>query len=252
MTAPFEDPTGPSPAATPSAAGKDLFVLCGGGSTARTVIEELIRTGRRFLVIEEDAEACARLRGFLPPECVLQADATDEAALEKAGVREARALLALLHEDRLNLVVVVTALQLNPGIRVVARGDDEAHAARLRRLGAVVVSTAHIGGRRLAAGMIHPEATGFLNEMLTAPSERPIRFEAVVVTEGSEAAGRTLDEIDVYGRARLKVAAVCRGADGPFTHNPGPGTRLQPGDRIVVFGDFERVDRLAAIVGRWE
>ena len=248
----FDDPTAPAPAPAPPAGAKDLYILCGGGATARVVVEELVRTGRRFVVVEKDPGICERLRTVLPPEAVLEGDATDEAVLVRAGARSARGLLAMLHEDKMNLVVVVTALGLNPALRVVASGNEEAQWERLRRAGAVVVSTAHIGGRRLATGLIHPEAAGFLNEMLSAPSERPIRIEAVLVTADGGAAGKSLAEMEIYRHARVQVIALCRAADGGFQYNPPDATRLSAGDHLLVIGDFERVDRLAALVGRWE
>ena len=233
-------------------AEKDLYLLCGGGTTAKVVVEEMVRTGRRFVIVEKDPAICERLRSVLPPEAVIEGDGTDEAVLLRAGVKQARGLLAMLHEDRLNLVVVVTALQLHPALRVVASGHDEGQWERLRRAGAIVVSTAHIGGRRLATGLIHPEASGFLNEMLSAPAEKPIRIEAVLVTAGGGAAGRTLGELEAYRHARVQVIALCRASDGGFAYNPADDLRLAPGDRLLVIGDFERVDRLAALVGRWE
>ena len=240
--------------AAPAAASgsTDHFILCGVGTTMRTVIEEMTLTGRKFVVIDRIAEACEKLRTFLPAEAVLHGDASDEDVLVHAGVRRARALVAMLPQDKLNLVVAVTALGINPALRVICRCDDEGQAARLRRAGAVVVSTAHIGGRRLATGMIHPDATVFLNEMLSAPSEKPVRFEAVVVVKGSEGDGRTFGELDLYRRSGLRVAALTRGEAGEFVCNPADDTRLTPDDRLIVIGDVHQVDRLAAIVGRWE
>ena len=248
----FDDPRAPEGVPPPGTGTKDLYVLCGGGATSRVVMEELVRTGRRIVVVEKDPAIVERLREVLPPEAVVEGDATEEEVLVRAGVKEARGLLAMLHEDKLNLVIVVTALQLNPSLRVVAGGNDEHQWPRLRRAGAVVVSAAHIGGRRLATAMIHPEATGFLNEMLTSPAERPIRIEAVLVTPEGAAAGRTLGEIEIYRHARVQVFALCRAADGAFVHNPPDATRISAGDRLIVIGDFERIDRLAALVGRWE
>ncbi len=241
-----------SPAAPVPADFRDHYILCGGGTTARVIIEEILRTGRRFVVIEQNHDACDHLRAFLPPELVMEADATDEEVLLRAGVRGARALLATLQEDKLNLVITVTAAQLNPALRVVARGNDEGSWPRLKRAGALVVSTAHIGGRRLATGMIHPEATVFLNEMLYAPSEKPIRIEAVVVTAEGGAVGKSIAELDIYRRTGLQVIATCNGEDGTFTYNPGNAVLLAEGDRLFVIGDSGKVDRLAGIVGRWE
>ncbi len=240
---------------TPSAGAPgsgDRYIVCGAGTTGRVAAQELLSTGRRVTVVEKDPEACAVMGEVIPPEQVLEGDATDEEVLLQAGAKSATALVATLREDKLNLVVTVTALQINPSIRVICRSNDEAQWPRLRRAGAVVVSPAHIGGRRLATGMIHPHSTSFLNEMLTAPSEKPIRFEAVVVEKGSEGDGRSFGELDTFGRTGLKIVASCRGPGGDFLCNPPLDYRLAPGDRLIVIGDHPSIDRLAAIVGRWE
>ena len=230
----------------------DHFVLCGGGTTGRMVMEEMAITRRKFIVIEKDEDVAGHLDAFLPSGMILRGDAADEEVLERAGVKRAQALVTTLAEDKMNLVVTVTALQMNPSLRVVSRGTNEAWWDRLRKAGAIVVSPSHIGGKRLATGMIHPDATVFMNEMLSAPSDRPIRIEAVVVEPGKEADGKTLGEIDLFRRTGLSVIALASGPGGTFTYNPGNQTRLKTGDRLVVIGDWEAVDRLAAIVGRWE
>ena len=100
--------------------------------------------------------------------------------------------------------------------------------------------------------MIRPETISFLNEMLTAPSEKPIRFEAVLVTQGSPGDGRTLGDLDLRNRTGLEVVALCRGTGPEFQCNPGPGTRLAAGDRLIVIGDRPAVGRMAEVVGRRE
>jgi voltage-gated potassium channel len=249
----FEDFSGRGASAGFTVSGSaDHFILCGVGRTTRAVLEEMTLTGRKFVLVEREAEACEKLREFLPAEAVLHGNATDEDVLVAAGAKKARALAAMLPQDKVNLVVAVTALGVNPGLRVLCRCDEKAQAARLRRAGAIPVSTAHVGGRRLATGMIHPEGTGFLNEMLAAPSERPVRFEAVVVAAGGPAEGKTLGEMDLFRRTGLRIAALAKGTAGEFLCNPGAATRLAAEDRLVVIGDLHQVDRLAALVGRWE
>ncbi len=228
------------------------YVVCGLGATGRTVAGELLSTGRAVVAVERDASIAARARAELPAATVIEGDATDGATLDRAGVRDARGLVTTLADDKLNLVITVTALDLNRSLRVVVRGLAEEHWERLRREGARVVSPNHIVGRRLAATASHPEAATFLDEMLAAPADRPIRFESVEVLPGSEADGRTIREVDIRGRTGLAVVALRRGDGGPFHYNPATDTRLAAGHRIVVIGDWRQVDALAAIAGRWE
>jgi voltage-gated potassium channel len=248
----FENFSGPASSALPAPGSTGLYVICGAGATGLCAIGELVQTGRKFVVVERDPEVCARLARMIPADSLVEGDATDEAVLVRAGVRKAAALLTTLPEDKLNLVIAVTALQIQPGLRVVCRSDDEVQWPRLRRAGAQVVAMAHIGGRRLATGIIHPETTLFLNDMLAAPADRPIRVEAVVVAKGSEGEGRALGSLDLFRRTGLRVFALCRGAGADFVCNPPADTLLATEDRLIVIGDFPSVDRLAAIVGRWE
>jgi voltage-gated potassium channel len=228
------------------------FVVCGVGPTGRIAVQELAATGRRFVAIEADPATAAAMRDLLPGIPLLEGDATDEEVLQRAGVAGAAGVLTTLADDKLNLVVTVTCRSLHPGVRIVSRGTAEELWERLRREGARVVSPHAIAGRRLANTLLHTSAASFLSEMLAAPSERAVRFEAVEVVAGSPADGRTLGELDAYALAGLRVAALRNGASGPFACNPGPGTRLAPGHRLVVIGDAGAVARLAREVGRWD
>lgn len=231
---------------------RDHVILCGAGLTGRAALEELSATGRPFVVIERDVEACDRLGDLVPAGRVVVGDATEESVLRKAGVGTARVLIAALHDDKQNLVITVTALNLRRELRVVARCGDVAYFDRLRRAGAAVVSPEHIGGRRLAAGLIHPAATTFLSEMLATPSDPPVRVESVVVGPGTEADGNILGRLEIYARTGLHVVAHRSGAVGAFHYNPSDDTMLHAGDRLIVIGDWVCVQKLARLVGGWE
>ncbi|MBE3111671.1 MAG: NAD-binding protein, partial [Acidobacteria bacterium] len=98
-------------------------IVCGADETAQTIIRELITTKRDFVVVEPDRakiDKAAAAATFL----FVEGDPADDEVLKKAGIERARGILLSLPTDEANLFVTVTARQLNPQIRIVAKGID--------------------------------------------------------------------------------------------------------------------------------
>ena len=93
-----------------------------------------------------------------------------------------------------------------------------------------------IRGREVAGTPVDDEMA--LVRKLTASD---LELDWIEVASGSVAAGTTLAEANVRGLSGATVIATERG--GTLTGNPGPDTRLEPGDRIALIG---RPDQLAS------
>lgn len=215
------------------------FIVCGAGETAHHVVEELLKAGHRFVVIDHDAERLEKIQhlGDFP---VVQGEATEEEVLESAGFSRAQGLVSALPDDRDNLMVVVTARQKSSLIRIVARCTDARVAEMLMRAGAnSAVSPNLIGGLRLASELIRPHVVSFLDLMLKEQS-KTIRVEEISVPEGSPWAGKTLQDTEIHRRFGL-LALALRKPDGETTYNPQGNTVLVPQDVLIVMGDVNQV-----------
>ena len=86
----------------------DHFIVCGAGETGHYVVQELLNTGHKFIVVDQDQGRLQRIQqlGSFP---VLEGDASDEETLETAGITRARGLASVLPDDRDNLMITVTA-----------------------------------------------------------------------------------------------------------------------------------------------
>ncbi len=210
------------------------FIICGGGETGRHVVAEFLATGRPFVLLERDRERVERLRP-LGEILFLQADASDDEVLLSAGVERAAGLVTSLPEDRDNLLVVITARQLNPKLRIVSRCIDLANEKKLRKAGAnAVVAANMIGGLRMASELIRPTVVSFLDTMLR--DERGIRFEQVRIPEGHSLEGRTLAEANFPDTAEVNVIAVREPGGTDFHYNPRGNLVLRAGMDLVVVG----------------
>src|SRR5258708_10076181 len=99
------------------------FIICGSGRVGSHLVRDLLLTNESFVVIEQDQPRANEFaqRGV----SVLVGDATLEVTLREARVEHARGLAACLPNDADNGYAVLTAADLNPNLRIVARPAAE-------------------------------------------------------------------------------------------------------------------------------
>lgn len=221
------------------------YVICGVGRVGRMVLGEMQRTGHSTVLIELDAERAQRLEEENPDLLVLRADATKERTLQEASIGTARGLAACLADDGDNLLVCLTARELNPSLATVARAYNEESMRQLRRAGADhVISPTLTGGIRMASTLLRPHVVSFLDSAIVGPG-MDLRLEEAAIPEGSPLAGRSLGEAAIRQETGLVVIALqVGGATGGQIYNPGPETRLAAGDVMIVLGKDEQLRRL--------
>ena len=223
----------------------DHYVICGVGRVGRMVLAEMKRANMPVVVIEIDPERAQRLEEENPDLLVLRADATKERVLEEARVGRARGLAACLADDGDNLLVCLTARDLNPGLATVARAYNEESMRRLKRAGADhVISPTLTGGIRMASTLLRPHVVSFLDSAVVGP-RMDLRLEEATIPEDSPLAGKSLGEAAIPQETGLVVIALqAGGSAGGQIYNPGPETRLSAGDVMIVLGKEEQVQRL--------
>jgi voltage-gated potassium channel len=222
------------------------YIVCGAGATGWAVVRELVNTERPVVVIDQDAERIRRIEAEFPSVPVVIHDFTDDQALLQAGINRAAGIVICTTADKDLLVTTITARQLNPNLRIVARAANDRVATRLRQAGAdAVVSPALIGGMRMASELIRPGVVSFLDTMLR-DTNRNLRVEEVPVPPTSPFVGRTLGELNTHSRTNCLLLAT-RSADDNYIYNPPDDERLEPGMLLIVMGDPRDVRALSAV-----
>lgn len=223
----------------------DHVIVCGVGRTGMEVVRELEHTGAAWVVIERAEHQVERLREELPEALIVEGDATRDSQLQAAGIDRAKGLVATLSDDTDNLFICLSARDLNPELSIVARASEEETRDKLFRAGAShVVSPEISGGIRMASMLLRPTVMSFL-EVATRSSDEALRIEQMKVSEGDDIVGTTLEEARIPQETGLIVIALRRGGEGgEFQFNPGPDTRVEAGDELVVLGQRDQVDRL--------
>lgn len=224
---------------------RDHFILCGFGRVGEEVAKGFVEAGAPFVVIEKDEERAAECdaRGYL----CLEADATDDEVLKRAGIQKANGLVGAVDTDADNVFVVLSARNICPDIFIVARANHVESEAKLAKAGADrVLSPAAIGGRRMANLLVKPVICDYV-DFVTHGDNVEFRLEEMELSAASELAGKTIGEAHVRDRAGTLVLAV-RKPNGDFNTNPSSGTRFDAGDTLVVIGTATQIDAFRGMV----
>lgn len=220
---------------------REHFVVCGTGPIGHAVVEEFIKTGNRFVVVGTNRDAIEH--NFPWPDLLfLVGDPTEDWTLKAAGVERARGLLAVMDEDKDNMIVVLSARSLNPNLRIIARAVEEVHVSKLKKAGAdEVVLTAKISGMRLASTMLRPSVVTFLDKMLYM--DGALRMEEANIEAGSAMVGVSLRQARINERTGVLVVAI-RDEAGAYHFNPPADAPLEPGSTLVVMAHAENLGKL--------
>ena len=223
---------------------KDHSIVCGIGRQGTVVIQEFVRTGHPFVMVEGFPGRIDELHELYPNRPIVVGDATDEDILKAAGIETAKSLVCCLSEDRDNLLLVVTAKQIRPDLHVIAKVMEIPAMKKIQQVGAdTVVSPTLIGGMRMASDVIRPTVNNFLDRMMR-DKERTLRFEEVVIPEGSHACGKTLSELDPARKAGLIVLATKEANSEQFNFAPSGDTIIKESMTLIVLGDSSNVPKL--------
>jgi voltage-gated potassium channel len=218
-------------------------IVCGFGRVGRAVAAALRDEGTDVVVVDPAPERIAlAIEASVP--CV-EGDASHEEMLRRAGIGNARGVVACTADDAENILIALTAKGLRPDLFVVVRVKDEESADKARRAGAdrVIAPTA-IGGRRIAALITRPAVVDFL-DVVTHGTDVDLVLEEIELTERSSLAGTRLRDAQLRRRYGANVLAVRSVAHG-MTTRPDPDATLSQGDVLVVIGGREDLDRLQA------
>ena len=219
---------------------KGHYILCGFGRVGRNVAHELETTGRDFVAIDSDEDKLEEQREHFPKLLHLHGDATDDDLLLAADIADAAGVFAVTGDDSRNLMIILTARQLNPNVRVVARCHEMRNAQKMRKAGAdTVISPDFTGGMRIASSMIRPHVVTFLDEMLR--SEHKVRLEEVPITESHQPC--SMGELK-QRCPNCVILSIRSGTD--FIFNPSDNLPLQPGHILIAMVPPQGRDELLA------
>ncbi len=206
---------------------KGHTIICGHGRVGAAASEHFKKNNAPFVVIEHSPEVVAELQE-LGYHCI-QGDGTREEVMLRAGIKRASSLLAFLNSDPENLFAVLTARELNPVLRIIARTEQASSESRMLRAGAdSIISPYASAGQRVAESLLSKETLA--SGKVTIASDGHQTPEWFQVTQESELIGKNVADAakimngDIVGLRRKSVDYLL----------PEGDVNLEVGDKLLL------------------
>ena len=209
-------------------------IVIGAGDLGYYLTQLLVEENHDVVVVDKDPMVCERVSNELNVVAT-QGDATESKTLEKAGVRDADAVVALTRKDETNLIISLLAKELGAKQVATRLGKVEFDERLLKRLGIDIV--------------IHPEAAaaGYIAELITKPDVLDLAFISrgaaeimeIEVGEKSKLAGRKVGSIEHPSGS----AIVALYEDDDLTI-PDPDTIIKVGSKVLILAKREVANKV--------
>jgi len=220
---------------------KDHYIVCGCGRMGSIVVDELLKRNLPFIVVETDTATVEEMlgRGIL----AIQGNAGDEDVLRRAGIEDARGLVASAASDADNLFITITARGLNKDLFIAARAESGAAKQKMHQVGASkVVSPYLIGAHRLVSTILKPAVTRFI-ELSSLEREMDVRLEEIEVETGSILTGKPLKDTPIRSQLGIIVLAI-EDKEHKMVFNPPSDHMIESGDKLITIGTPDQTEKL--------
>ncbi len=216
------------------------YIICGGSIVGKHIARELERTSRPFVIADILEEVIDALDDQYQYGKGLEGDCTSEEFLMKLNIEKAAGIFVTTRDDNVNLVICLTARQLNPKIRIVSHCLNEKNERKLQVVGANrVITPSSIGGMRMASEMVRPKVTNFLDEMLR-DKDKNLRIEELTIP--TTFFGKMVKEVPLQDLTETLLLAINTPAGWNFV--PGPEDLLATNSKLVLMTSPDELRRL--------
>lgn len=223
------------------------IIVCGYGRNGKQAVQKLKAYNRPFVVIEINEEVVSR--AIVDDDILMiQGNADEDEVLYQAGIDRASTLICALPSDADNLFIVLSARQINPGLRIISRATEETTYQKLKLAGADnVIMPDKIGGAHMASLVVVPDLVEFLDNLTVSGEQDSINVERVsfeqICPDGKEKAIR---DLDLRKRTGCSIIGY-KTPSGEYVVNPEPSTVLQKESKLILIGRPPQIERLKEV-----
>lgn len=205
-------------------------VICGYGRNGKQAAMRLKARSFPFVVIEKDEQLITQLK--TENTLYVEGDATLDETLEKANLRNARAIICALPVDAHNLFIVLSAKAINPNLTIISRASDDNSDKKLKAAGANnVIMPDKIGGAHMAALVMRPDVIEFIAN-ITGQGDDAFDIDEIDYNIlPAQYRDKAIKDLQIPGNTGANIVGL-KNAKGDYTVNPtgdqifGPNTKL--------------------------
>lgn len=222
---------------------KDHVIVCGFGRNGQQASEKLKDYNQSFVIIEKDSDV---VQHFAEDDFLfVEGNANEDDVLIEAGIEKAKTLICALPSDADNLFIVLSARQINPGLKIISRATEETSYRKMKLAGADnVILPDKIGGDHMASLVVVPDLIEFLDNLSISGEKDSINVEQVsfekVCPHNKELA---IQDLDVRRETGCSVIGY-KAPNGEYIVNPEPSLILKKGSKLILIGRPNQIEKL--------
>jgi voltage-gated potassium channel len=228
---------------------RNHVVIIGFGEITRSLIESLMISDLEIVIIEDDEETARSVGNLYGKRVfVVWGDYGESRTWNNAYVRYASNVV--VDEDERTAATIILGIREMTDARIIAVVDKLSFDRYLRYAGAeYVLSPKHVTGQILARdAMLTSHIDTIVDETLSGhrlphdPADEHVghlRILNIPVPPGSKAVGKSLKELDLFGKYGFDVLFISR--SGHFEFHPGPDELIDPTTMLFLIGKTEHI-----------
>ncbi len=224
-------------------------VICGYGRNGRQAGLDLLEHNVPVVIIEKDEETIEKIREN-QNLLYIQGNATHDEVLQLTHLSRAKALITTLPSDADNLLVVLSASEINPDLKIISRASSIHTDRKLKRAGATnVIMPEKIGGQRMAKLVAQPDVVEFLDYIMLQRG-KDVNIEEISCNNLSPSFENiSIQELNIRVNTGANIIGLKK-EDGSYVFNPPPGIKLSKKHQLFVLGTPGQIEKLKEALKR--
>lgn len=212
---------------------KKQFAVIGLGRFGGSVAQALADMGYEVLAIDHDAQKIQDFANIVTH--AVEADSTDEHALQALGIRNFDVVVVAIGEDIQSSILTSLILKEMGVQKIVVKAQNPLHGKVLHKIGAdKVVYPERDMGIRVVHNLISPNILDII--------ELADDYSIVEIQAGAFFAEKTLQQLDIRAKFGCNVMAIKSGER--INIAPLADDIIHEGDTLVVIGHNDDLKRL--------
>jgi voltage-gated potassium channel len=210
---------------------KDV-IICGYGVIGKRVSHALRHHGISYIAVDKK-------EGVFDDIVYIHGDGTSEDILRKAGIDEAKTIVASTDDDITNAFITLLAKQLNKDITILSSVEDIENIDKLDKAGADYVFSMAKVGRFIARSAIEPFVAEFLDMVNLMEG---VEIMPIGISDNSILTNKTIKKAKILRNTGANIIAIRRGKD--TIYSPSEEEVIMPNDILLAIGNAEQIRAL--------
>ena len=220
---------------------KDHYIICGYGRIGRDVTLNLMSKGIPIVVVDKSNNEELEVKNT--KLLVVYGDASHEDTLIKAGIKSARGLVSAVTSEAENVFITMTARDLNPGLFIISRFEENATKKKLLRAGAnKVVNPYQIGSEKISHIILKPTISKIL-DFAHQRGQFALNIDELEIKNDNPLVGQSVKQCRIRDDHNIIIIAIEK-MDGQIITNPGPDYTFAVDDRVVMIANVPELNAL--------